>query len=178
MAPLIGLHCLPAVMPGAAPLSVEKALSLLKMLGIPPRDALLVAVGGVFLQRALESAGVPASHTFQREVRDAVRSLSQRPGSERAAAVGALRRVIAQIEDDQHDSSPAECLAPVLQQLGVGARSLAAVMAPLLASAVIQRAGVPSGHPFILEVAGAARVAIRNARSLEEVTYLRPPRCC
>jgi hypothetical protein len=148
-----------------APLTIGQALSLLTELGVPDSDALLAATGGVFLTRALETAGVPQFHSFQRQVHSAVGSLVHRNEPERLKLAQQLHRAI-----DAKIGPLSTCtLVRVLEQLPVDKRACATVMGPLLVTSLLKRAGVCEGHAFIAQALRAARAATVNCRTIQEV---------
>jgi hypothetical protein len=148
-----------------APFTISQALSLLSALGVPDDDALLAVTGSVFLTRALETAGVPQFHSFQRQVHNAVGSLADRNEPERSKLAQQLRRAI-----DAKVGPLSTCsLVRVLDQLPVDEHACATVMAPLLVTSLLKRAGVCEGHVFLSQALREARATTVNCRTIEEV---------
>jgi hypothetical protein len=144
------------------PFSLQQALELLQMLGVNAQDALLSVTSGMFLQKALEMAGVPATHDFVKEARGAVLQLANCADDERRRKVALLQTALLS------GGNPTRLLASALEELGVSASSMVMVVAPLLAQAALQAVGIPKGHGIMLRVARKARAAVIHARTFEE----------
>ena len=153
----------------APPFSLDQALKLLEVLGVNAQDALLPVVSGAFLRKALEAVGVPATHGFQKEARGVVLQLAHCPEEERNRKVAGLKLVLVEAAASVWSgSNPIDPLVAALVELGIPAKSMATVMAPLLAQAVLQAAGIPKGHAVVLRVERAARAVVIHARTLDE----------
>jgi hypothetical protein len=156
---------------GVAPplFSLEQALQLLQMLGVNAQDALLSVTSGMFLQKALEMVGVPATHDFVKEARGAVLQLANCADDERQRKVALLQTALeAAAVALLSGGNPIRLLASALEELGVSVSSMVVVVAPLLAQAALQAVGIPKGHGVMLRVARKARAAVIHARTFEE----------
>jgi hypothetical protein len=153
----------------AAPFSLDQALQLLEVLGVNAQDALLPVVSGTFLRKALEVVGVPATHGFQKEARGVALQLAHCAEEERHRKVAGLKLVLVEAAASVWSgSNPIDPLVAALVELGIPAKSMATVMAPLLAQAVLQAAGIPKGHAIMLRVERAARAVVIHAKTLDE----------
>jgi hypothetical protein len=153
----------------APPFSLDQALKLLEALGVSAQDALLSIVSGMFLRKALEAVGVPATHGFQKEARGAVLQLAHRTKEERRRKLDSLKSALQGAGTSVGAGSiPIGPLVAALVEFGIPAKSMAMVMAPLMAQAVLQAAGIPKSHGIMLRVARAARAVVIHARTFEE----------
>jgi hypothetical protein len=152
-----------------APFSLDQALRLLEMLGCSAQDALLSVLSGAHLRKALALVGVPVTHGFQKEARDAVRALASSAEAQRLASAGSLKSALgAAAGAALHGGNPTGALAEALGALGVSGKSMATVMAPLLAQALLAQAGIPEEHDIRQWVARASRVVVMHAETFEE----------
>jgi len=121
------------------------------------------------LRKALEALGVPATHGFQKEARGVALQLAHCAEEERHRKVAGLKLVLVEAAASVWSgSNPIDPLVAALVELGIQAKSMATVMAPLLAQAVLQAAGIPKGHAVMLRVERAARAVVIHARTLDE----------
>jgi hypothetical protein len=154
--------------PDAAPFTVDQALKLLDTMGVSPQDALLDTLSGTYLRNALQQAGVPATHAFQKEARGIVLAVSTCPEDQRQAKIGILKAALEVAADAVHGGSPAPALVGALSALGANEKSMAMVMAPLVAQAGLRTAGIPQDHDIMQRVDHASRAVVVHAKSFEQ----------
>jgi hypothetical protein len=153
----------------APPFSLDQALKLLELLGVNAQDALLSIVSGMYLRKALEAVGVPTTHGFQKEARAAALQLVHCTEAERRWKVAGLKSALLGVGASVWSgSNPIEPLVAALAELGISTKSMATVMAPLLAQALLRATGIPKGHATMLRVARTARSAVIHAKTLDE----------